>query len=408
MAIDSSSNVIPQRHRPQQSQQAVLMELCWLSFWICLQHLGMALVRRRAGTAPFSLPSYNYDEHRALGSSGGRHQHRPLAVMPTIPGDVVGMTTLQNPHGRVLILLIHPYDSSPSPLRLTAIHLPPRPFRRRWKTAWRFPHPATSYTYDTTGSHRFSTKPQEGMTGAYYYGYRWMKDGRWLSRDPIGEVGGVNLYSFVGNDGVNGWDRLGLKIDKFTADPATLPVNPVPPSKFRTVGTVAGDVIHSVGRTIQDWNFYPSVKHEGDKVRILVNGKLSLQLIYNMLYRGIGNDDPGAYPLGALSTIGHERYHAAVFVRNFNKMADDLNPWEKKLVCEPCVKTYLKWINGVAMEHEGRALVESGEFDQAEYGGGLVQMHDGEKLLRKSERLMIEAFGEAMENSCPLPFRLVR
>ena len=33
----------------------------------------------------------------------------------------------------------------------------------------------------------------------------------WLSRDPIGEEGGLNLYGFVGNDGVNRWDYLGLE-----------------------------------------------------------------------------------------------------------------------------------------------------------------------------------------------------
>jgi hypothetical protein len=32
----------------------------------------------------------------------------------------------------------------------------------------------------------------------------------WPSRDPIGERGGANLYGFVGNDGVNNWDLLGL------------------------------------------------------------------------------------------------------------------------------------------------------------------------------------------------------
>lgn len=35
--------------------------------------------------------------------------------------------------------------------------------------------------------------------------------GRWLSRDPIEERGGVNLYGFVRNDGVNGMDILGLR-----------------------------------------------------------------------------------------------------------------------------------------------------------------------------------------------------
>jgi integrase/recombinase XerD len=43
------------------------------------------------------------------------------------------------------------------------------------------------------------------------YGYRYydLVTGRWPSRDPIGERGGVNLYGFVENDGVNQWDILG-------------------------------------------------------------------------------------------------------------------------------------------------------------------------------------------------------
>jgi RHS repeat-associated protein len=34
--------------------------------------------------------------------------------------------------------------------------------------------------------------------------------GRWLSRDPIGEEGGINLYGYVGNAPVNWFDPLGL------------------------------------------------------------------------------------------------------------------------------------------------------------------------------------------------------
>ena len=45
-----------------------------------------------------------------------------------------------------------------------------------------------------------------------YYGYRYYdpQTGRWPSRDPIGEEGGLNLYGFVGNDGVKWIDVLGL------------------------------------------------------------------------------------------------------------------------------------------------------------------------------------------------------
>jgi RHS repeat-associated protein len=65
-----------------------------------------------------------------------------------------------------------------------------------------------------TFRHRFSTKPQDTETGLLYYGYRFYDPvtGRWPSRDPIGERGVVNLYGFVGNDGINVTDYLGLEI----------------------------------------------------------------------------------------------------------------------------------------------------------------------------------------------------
>ena len=48
--------------------------------------------------------------------------------------------------------------------------------------------------------------------GVTFYTYRYYDPvtGRWPSRDPIEEQGGINLYGFVGNDGVNRWDYLGL------------------------------------------------------------------------------------------------------------------------------------------------------------------------------------------------------
>jgi hypothetical protein len=52
------------------------------------------------------------------------------------------------------------------------------------------------------------------VTGLYYYGYRYLDPvtGRWINRDPIEESGGVNLYGFVGNDGVATTDILGLDL----------------------------------------------------------------------------------------------------------------------------------------------------------------------------------------------------
>ncbi len=58
----------------------------------------------------------------------------------------------------------------------------------------------------------FSTKYTDAESGLCYYGFRYYdpETGRWPSRDPIEERGGINLYGFVGNDGLNKWDYLGL------------------------------------------------------------------------------------------------------------------------------------------------------------------------------------------------------
>jgi RHS repeat-associated protein len=62
-------------------------------------------------------------------------------------------------------------------------------------------------------THRFSTKYYDAETGLYYYGYRFYDPvmHRWLNRDPIEEEGGLNLYAFCGNSGMNMFDVMGLR-----------------------------------------------------------------------------------------------------------------------------------------------------------------------------------------------------
>jgi hypothetical protein len=61
------------------------------------------------------------------------------------------------------------------------------------------------------------------ITELTLYGYRYYNPqlGRWPSRDPIGEQGGLNLYGFVENDGVNNFDIVGL----FSIDPLPKKLN---------------------------------------------------------------------------------------------------------------------------------------------------------------------------------------
>jgi len=59
---------------------------------------------------------------------------------------------------------------------------------------------------------RYQSKYYDADAGLYYFGYRYYspKMGRWISRDPMGEVGGFNLYAYCMGDPVNMWDYLGL------------------------------------------------------------------------------------------------------------------------------------------------------------------------------------------------------
>ncbi|WOO43034.1 RHS repeat-associated core domain-containing protein [Rubellicoccus peritrichatus] len=85
---------------------------------------------------------------------------------------------------------------------------------------------AASYSYDPFGNvlsssvglgqtnpYQFSTKEYEKDWDLNYYLYRFYSPelGRWLSRDPIMENGGYNLYSFVRNQPINLYDILGLQ-----------------------------------------------------------------------------------------------------------------------------------------------------------------------------------------------------
>jgi RHS repeat-associated protein len=69
----------------------------------------------------------------------------------------------------------------------------------------------SSGTYKDYNDYRFSTKRYESLGDLYNYGYRhYCSDlGRWISRDPINEKGGFNLYGFVYSNPIKNIDILG-------------------------------------------------------------------------------------------------------------------------------------------------------------------------------------------------------
>ncbi len=68
-----------------------------------------------------------------------------------------------------------------------------------------------SGTYADDNMYRFSSEYYNPVLKSSDYGLRdyGFNFGRWLTRDPIGERGGFNLYGMTGNSPINYWDHLG-------------------------------------------------------------------------------------------------------------------------------------------------------------------------------------------------------
>ena len=104
----------------------------------------------------------------------------------------------------------------------------------------------------------FSTKYWDSQTKLLYYGLRYDKtvDGRWLSRDPIGETGGENLYEYVGNNALYYLDYNG-------SIPIPTPpgiAKPIPFGKKMPVPPAGGKPVLPTGldpygcKTLAPWN----------------------------------------------------------------------------------------------------------------------------------------------------------
>lgn len=83
----------------------------------------------------------------------------------------------------------------------------------------------STYAYDPFGNviahagmdfvYKFSTKPQDNLSGMYYYGYRFYQPmiGRWNNREPLKGHGNSNLYS-TNNNLILFWDIKGLYLQR--------------------------------------------------------------------------------------------------------------------------------------------------------------------------------------------------
>jgi RHS repeat-associated protein len=169
-----------------------------------------------------------------------------------------------------------------------------------------------------------STENQRFSSAAKYYGYRYydLVTGRWPSRDPIEEEGGVNLYGFVGNNGVNRWDYLGLeekeKPTNGTAQWTPKPTDPVAVGyhkrKLRKAG-VKAVTVHTK----------PSIDKnsacEYDTLRKCYRLRYLTQYDYRIVI------DPSVGEDKIKGIYGHEQRHAQLNIKIINDFIDYANQY---------------------------------------------------------------------------------
>jgi hypothetical protein len=173
----------------------------------------------------------------------------------------------------------------------------------------------------------------------------------WPSRDPIGERGGRNLYGFVGNNGVNRWDYLGLKLEKVKASDYVVTTIP------RPAGHSGGEEGSTSG------NFKTKMMGSGLPFWFTIELPGSLELTATK------------YDNAAVHTEDHEKHHIEIFVKNWNSLVDEIN-WIEKTFCN-CGSETFDWASALVSlrtEENYKENLEYDKIDYPKYGGSTADV----------------------------------
>jgi RHS repeat-associated protein len=203
--------------------------------------------------------------------------------------------------------------------------------------------------------------------GVTYYGYRWFDPvtGRWPSRDPIGERGGLNLYGVVNNNPVSLIDLLGMLIKRYSARSA--PVTEISSEEF--IARFPGATEETVGVF---WSGWPDLLYENRMkhwpvtcdgcVLKVHDAELSPEIF---IVHGWTEKD-GA---DGMNTVDHERIHERIFEVLWNYAADEINLFDGHIAeSKKCCEKWRDYLNTkFALYAILNSIADSG-FDNHQYG----------------------------------------
>lgn len=211
-----------------------------------------------------------------------------------------------------------------------------------------------SGSYAATNPVRFSTKYEDSESQMLYYGHRYYtpSTGRWLSRDPIEEEGGENLYGFVSNDSIRIHDAFGLRM--------TLRVQEMTLQAPPTQGPLKG----AFGATM--WNPFQPTANVWRSISEPCCWKINFSGYATILFWYI----PGTQTYTPGVTVrDHEVQHVAYFQSTFNDYNDHAEGLATGCYSKEKAECLSSAITGILKKaYLTRNNYVNGEFDCSVYG----------------------------------------
>ena len=250
----------------------------------------------------------------------------------------------------------NPPDSGPEP---PSDH-PPRPIT---------PNPINPFT--SNALQQPDPAAEEGHVA--FYGYRWYDPltGRWPSRDPIEERGGVNLYEFVSSCPIDYVDRLGRELTEYKEGSAKAYI--VEDKDFFIWGF---NNLLAPAYWTKEW---PEEIAKCDGCKLKLDGRLFGRIVIRKEYIGRTKLPEDAFPseIKALATRDsqhyesaevHEREHERIDASRWNAIVRDFNPWDGHVFKrENCCLVWKRYIKAVLAYEIAAAGVEHADWDFKEY-----------------------------------------
>ena len=229
-----------------------------------------------------------------------------------------------------------------------------------------------------------------------YYGYRYYDPttGRWPSRDPIRERGGINLYGFVGNDAVNRKDRFGLEFGDYKKSDAP-------------------DYDPTRTRSVYKWQWTHNIRvDDKNSCVVRVDGKNTASIILTGANREDHLANHSRLDQFGNNSEAHEREHERITETYWNVMRKDLNREDgSKHKDSVCAKIWRNYLIELFNWYRFNARAENANFDSMAYPPGVFAEEKSIEMIEAKEQAAyhltsaVTLYISYIQNCTPIPLR---